>query len=623
MRDVERYLEVSGRRLAALSAKLKAASLQLSWWRLGVFGAFFVLCIALNEFGHWMMALGALLPGLLIFIWLVGRHQGIRRAQRRVDQALKLKTEHRARLRLDWSGIPELPLAEPVAGHPFEIDLDITGSHSLQRLLQTCLSIEGGQRLKDWLLALEAPADLVGRQQLVAELRSQIAFRDGLQLALAESAASYRHVVTPGKSWRSAEVLELLAELPSRNLGGILAGLSALAGLDVALYISAFVGWLPAWSWQLGLSLYILLFWTQRGRIATLFKESHQLQYGLTRIGSLLDYLGQRAGSRGPALQTLLAPFAGGQPAALLRQLGRIVGAAGLQGNPLVWVFFNLFIPWDYYFAWRLEQLKPRLRELLPQWLDVLWELEALSSLAHWAWLHPEAPFPQAREQGLQVTGLGHPLIPAAAKVRNDFTLSHTGEAFLITGSNMAGKSTFLKSLGVNLILAQAGTAVDAHSFAAAPLRLFTCIRVSDSVTDGLSYFYTEVRRLKALLDAVEQNQRDPVLFLVDEIFKGTNNRERLIGSRACIQALTGRHALGGVSTHDLELVQLADSNPLLHNYHFRETIAEGKMVFDFKLREGPCPTTNALRIMALEGLPVSLPDQADLPADTGLEHEA
>jgi DNA mismatch repair ATPase MutS len=139
-------------------------------------------------------------------------------------------------------------------------------------------------------------------------------------------------------------------------------------------------------------------------------------------------------------------------------------------------------------------------------------------------------------------------------------------------------------------------------------LRIFTCINVSDSVTDGISYFYAEVQRLKALLQALSMPSETPLLFLIDEIFRGTNNRERLIGSQSFIEALSGGNGVGLVSTHDLELITLAESMPTIHNYHFRETIVDGRMAFDYELRPGPCPTTNALTIMQLEGLPVSSP---------------
>ena len=140
----------------------------------------------------------------------------------------------------------------------------------------------------------------------------------------------------------------------------------------------------------------------------------------------------------------------------------------------------------------------------------------------------------------------------------------------------------------------------------AVPLRLFTCIQVADSVTDGISYFYAEVRRLKALLDALNGEDGPPLLFLIDEIFRGTNNHERLAGSRDYIRALAKGRGVGAISTHDLELIGMADDVPGIRNFHFREEISDGRMVFDYRLRPGPCPTTNALKIMRVAGLPVS-----------------
>ena len=169
----------------------------------------------------------------------------------------------------------------------------------------------------------------------------------------------------------------------------------------------------------------------------------------------------------------------------------------------------------------------------------------------------------------------------------------------------MSGKSTFLRTLGINLCLAQAGAPVCAGLFEWTWVRLATCIRVDDSLEAGLSFFYAEVKRLKSLLDATADRSNAPVVFLIDEIFKGTNNRERLIGSRAYISALSQGNGFGLVTTHDLELTDLDKTVPGLRNAHFQETVAAGALQFDYKLRPGPCPTTNALRIMELEGLPV------------------
>jgi DNA mismatch repair ATPase MutS len=200
---------------------------------------------------------------------------------------------------------------------------------------------------------------------------------------------------------------------------------------------------------------------------------------------------------------------------------------------------------------------------------------------------------------------LGHPLLKPETKVCNDFALDEHRRIVILTGSNMSGKSTLLRTVGVNLCLAFAGAPVNANSLQISLFRVFTCIKVSDSVQDGLSYFYAEVKRLKALLEATEQEDHLPVLFLIDEIFRGTNSRERLIGSRSYIRALSSRRAVGLVATHDLELVNLEREIPGVANFHFREEVRDGRMVFDYLLRPGPCPTTNALQIMRLEGLPL------------------
>jgi DNA mismatch repair ATPase MutS len=214
---------------------------------------------------------------------------------------------------------------------------------------------------------------------------------------------------------------------------------------------------------------------------------------------------------------------------------------------------------------------------------------------------------------------LGHPLLPPTVRVCNDFTCSTLGILNLITGSNMAGKSTFIRTIGVNLCLAYAGGPVCAASLETAPFRLYTCIRLSDSLGDGFSYFYAEVKRLKGLLDAIRlpslqtqafdparaASSEWPVLYLIDEIFRGTNNRERFLGSRAFISELLDAPALGFIATHDLELAKLADSHPHVRNYHFRDEVSEGKLAFDYQIRSGVSTTTNALKIMALEGLPV------------------
>lgn len=250
----------------------------------------------------------------------------------------------------------------------------------------------------------------------------------------------------------------------------------------------------------------------------------------------------------------------------------------------------------------------------LPEWLEIWFELEALCSLANFAYLNPDYTFPRVlarnKQSVFEASGLGHPLIPKEQKVVNDFVLRENNEIVLITGSNMAGKSTFLRTLGINLCLAYSGSPVNASSLRTSLFEIYACIKVSDSLIDGYSYFYSEVRRLRGLLERLSAEPVLPIFFLVDEIYRGTNNFERSIGSAAYIHALAGKNCVGAISTHDLELVKLAASLPMLKNAHFKEDIHNGQMVFDYKIHAGPCPTRNALKIMELAGLPTNWPGQ-------------
>jgi len=296
----------------------------------------------------------------------------------------------------------------------------------------------------------------------------------------------------------------------------------------------------------------------------------------------------------------------GKTPSSLTTHVARVLHGISIKAHPLVHLIFNAICPWDLFFTFRLKRFQHRIQAEMPVWLDRLAEVEAASSLATFAYLHPSYVWPQPGTRvGVMAGALGHPLIPSRARITNDLDLSGLGTIHLITGSNMSGKSTFLRTIGINLCLAQAGAPVCATRFEWSWSRVGCCLRINDSLDAGLSFFYAEVKRLKALLAATEDNAAPPLLFLIDEIFKGTNNRERLSGSRAYIKALSKGNGFGLVSTHDLELTDLEKEISSLINAHFQETVADGALEFDYTLRPGPCPTTNALRIMELEGLPV------------------
>lgn len=578
-------------------------------WRLAAFlagVAASAVMLLLNGVGWWLpVSFAALLP----FVVLVVAHRRQEKALRRWEIWLAIKQTHLARMNLDWANIPPALPVPPRFDHPFALDLDLVGERSLHQVLDTAVSLEGSQRLRDWLLALDPDlAAIQKRQTLVQELTRMPLFRDKLRLNAALVAQK------SDEKWPGQRLLDWLAaqKQEGRGLRSALLLLFPLALVNAGLLLLYLAEQIPPWwvgTWLLFAAVSVF----HLRRIGSVFQEAFFLQDGLEQLRAVFDFLeGYRYG-RSPQLKTLCQPFWGGEkrPSQQLKRIGRIVAAISLQKNPFVWFMINALLPWDLYFVYRLQQQKKELSRMLPAWLDVWAELEALNSLANFAYLNPGFQFPAVSDEAaglFQAEVLGHPLIPDGLRVCNDFTVDRLGAVDIITGSNMAGKSSFLRTIGINLSLAFAGGPVCAASLQTTLFRLYTSMRIADSVTDGFSYFYAEVQRLKALLDALQQKQARPLFFLIDEIFRGTNNRERLIGSRAYVAALAGGNGVGVIATHDLDLVTLAESLPGVANYHFRDDVRNGRMIFDFKLHPGPCPTTNALKIMQLAQLPVDLP---------------
>jgi hypothetical protein len=577
-------------------------------------GALLALCLCKLSGG----AVGLVLAGVFLtaFCVVAFYHQRVLNGLVRNSVLLNLKQTQMARIRIDWELLRQTsPLSEPLPSqppHPFETDLDITGERSLHRLLDIAVTKEGSQRLASWLLNTTPDSQTIHRRQaLVQELQGHSLFRDKLQLysAIASRDSKDQAPNALQQQWRSSIVIDWLANpVRQESLLPTVYLLSILAGLNIALFALAAFDLLPH-VWPITFVIYVGLMILRQARIATAWGELQELEKALRRFRNVFQYLETRRYRHSPGLAKICAPFldARNRPSAELRRLERLAAALGLRTNAILWLVVNAVVPWDFFFTYRLEVIKKELAHLLPQWLDAWYEIEALNSLANFAYLNPGYVFPEITcgSMRLSASALGHPLIETADKVCNDFELQQDPRIAILTGSNMAGKSTFLRTLGVNLCLTYAGAPVNAEHLQVSLFRIFTCIKVSDSVQDGLSYFYAEVKRLKALLSATEQDRHLPLFFLVDEIFRGTNSRERHIGGRAFIRELARRETVGLVATHDLELVKLADEIPGVANFHFREEVRAGKMVFDYRLRRGPCPTTNALRIMELEGLPV------------------
>jgi hypothetical protein len=412
----------------------------------------------------------------------------------------------------------------------------------------------------------------------------------------------------------------LLSMLRSRagypGLMSLLSVETVLALSTLVLLIAGSLAGLPDY-WMASFALYAFIYLMIRGRTTDVFNQAVALHGQLEKVAAVFRHFERRSFTMTPALAHLCAALReeADKPSRSLAHAASLLHRLSIKAHPLVHYFANALGPWDLYYTSRLHALQDRIAQVAPTWFDLLAEFEAASALANLAYLHPAYCWPTpiagdrpaaatAVEPAIMGSELSHPLIPSASRVANDLALEGHGRILLVTGSNMSGKSTFLRTVGVNLCLAQAGGPVCATRYRWTWAQPACCIRVDDSLETGLSFFYAEVKRLKLILSAAEQEDGPTVLFLIDEVFRGTNNRERLLGARAFIAALAQSRGFGLVTTHDLELTELEQQIDRLSNMHFQETVEQGRLAFDYKLRPGPCPTTNALRIMALEGLP-------------------
>jgi hypothetical protein len=599
------------KRLKHRFERLQTESQTLSRYRaLTLIGGGILSTIAFNV--HSLAGWGVGFLAAVGFSLLVVRHRKLVKGIRRLEHWLSIKQTHLARLTLDWLKL-QAPKSDAVNNHPFAFDLNLIGSRSLHQLLNTAISHGGQRRLSEWLLNAPRSNDRIQhRQTLVKEVIQRSTFRDKLLLHT-------RIVQQRSGPWDGEQIQRWLqAHEGWTPQSWLLKGLLALTALYIPLYLLNQVFAIPAY-WMIPFGLYVIVYLSHQRHIAPLLHEAAALESILTQVAEGFRYLESHSYHGQPELKKLLEPFLSPdkKPSKQLKRVARITSAASIRGNPLVWLFANLLMPWDLILVHFLQRYKSNLANVLPQWLDVWYELETICALANFAYLNPDYVFPDIENSDHQpvfnATSLGHPLLLANQKVCNDFNFNALGDMVIVTGSNMSGKSTFLRTLGVNLCLAYAGAPVNAAQFQCNRFRIFACIQVSDSLADGLSYFYAEVKRLKQLLDALNNDEELPLFFLIDEIFRGTNNRERLLGSRAYVKALAGQHGVGLLSTHDLELVQLADQFDEIENYHFRETIEDGLMKFDYQLHHGPCPTTNALTIMQLEGLPIEIGSEQHL----------
>jgi len=578
----------------------------LSWIRLAV--GILAAGLTWPALGSGAISAAWLLAPIAPFLILVVVHDRVIRRRRRAERSVAYYERGMARIEDRWAGTGSQGERFVDADHPYAADLDLFGRGSLFELLSTARTEIGEETLAGWLAHAAEPGEIRERQQAVDELRPELDLREDLALLGEELGAGVQ--TSALRKWATEPTL--LPQTWPAFVAPVLAvaNLAALIGWLVPLFdpardpsASYFEGSLPFWLLLLASGGLALLFQSRVSRIlAAVDRPASELQ----ALSALLERLESESFESAPLRQLRAALDTDGvAPSRRIRQLARQVQINDSRANMMFAPLSALTLTGTQ-LAFAFERWRLACGPVVGRWLDAVGRFEALGSLASFSYEHPNDPFPTIVDAGPSVEAreLGHPLLPESNCVRNDVAFGPTVQLWLVSGSNMSGKSTLLRTIGTNVVLALAGAPVRAGSMSLSPLTLGACMRVQDSLQDGKSHFYAEIQRLRRIVDLSRGSR--PLLFLFDEILHGTNSHDRRIGADALIRGLVEAGSMGLVTTHDLALAQIAESlGERARNVHFADHLEDQRLVFDYRVAEGVVRKSNALELMRNVGLDV------------------
>ncbi len=522
-------------------------------------------------------------------------HAGVLSANARSRRAELFYEHGLARIEDRWAGRQPRTTRVNANESLYAGDLDLFGPGGLFELLCTARTSLGEDTLASWLLAPAAAEEIGARQAAVANLKPMTSLREALAGLSGPAVLKVDHdaLIACGEATMAPlpEVLRWLAPL--------------LAVLTLAALGRYAVAHSPLLLLPLLLVNGSLTFFLQ-SRLKLLFAETEQASQRLTVVAEFMVLLEQETFTA-PRLIELQARLRSHQQSAgaAIRHLATLAAAAEQRANLIVRLLDFLLL-YSVQLGFLLQSWRDEHGSQLRLWLDALREMEALLSLSAYHFEHPADPFPELAdgEAAFDAEALGHPLLPEAGCVRNTVALGGDTRLLLISGSNMSGKSTLLRSVGVNAVLAMAGAPVRARRLRLSPLRIAASIQINDSLQSGRSHFYAEILRLRAVCELAREHP--PVLFLLDELLAGTNSHDRLAGATGVVKELLGARAIGLLSTHDLALTEIPGAQVgLIRNAHFEDSVVDDKLQFDYQLREGVVTRSNGLALMRLIGLDV------------------
>ena len=551
--------------------------------------------IAWLAFGRHVLSGWWLLAPAGVFAVLAALHARVLRSRQRAERSVAFYERGLARLGDHWPGTGEGGERFDDPAHPYAEDLDLFGKGSLFQLLSTVRLRTGEETLANWLLGPAQPGAVEARQEAVLELRPQLDMREDLAL-LGEDA---RSGINPGALAKWAEQ-PLVFDSRALRAGSAALAVLAVAGLVIWAVTGSpeyFLGVLLAES---------ILFLRIRRRVKQVVEAVGEPAYGLALLAEVLARM-EREPFESPRLAALRKELdvAGVPPSARIAHLNRWMELLDSSDHVLVRALgpVVLYIP---QIAFAVEAWRKKSGSSVRKWLAAVGEIEALCAFANYSYEHPGDVFPEFVEGGPCYDGeaLAHPLLPESRAVRNDVRLCGELHALVVSGSNMSGKSTLLRTVGVNAVLAMAGAPVRARRLRLSRVALGASIRTMDSLQGGTSRFYAEIKRIRALVELTSGPL--PLLFLLDELLQGTNSHDRLIGAEAIVRGMLERGAIGLLTTHDLALTEIAAAlAPRTRNVHFEDHLEQGKMTFDYRLRPGVVEKSNALELMRSIGLEV------------------
>lgn len=558
-----------------------------------VLGAGSVIYLAVQK--NYSVLAVAVVVFAALFIYLIGRHNRYFNQKEYTAALLKINEESLQRVRGEWQAFKDDGKEFGDDSHPYAQDLDIFGQGSLFQYINTAVTSLGRARLSELLTSHPQGIDVIAaRQDAVADLAPKLDWRQKfmaegtLATQMHDPQALFAWAGQVERIYRKRAVIGILSVLPVITIA---LGIVAVVVPEVNYYAFA-----AALLIQFAL---LKIYSAQRSKsleIASKYSEN------IGAYSKMLDLLEQESFKSAylQALQNGLKDAAGSTACEQIRRLAKLVDGIANRRNQFYFIFNILFLL-DFQFVFALEKWKEQSGARLPDWLKAIAELEALSSLAVLKYDHPHWAMPVLTTGAPQfrAEAMGHPLL--AAGVANTLKFEESAKILLITGSNMSGKSTLLRTAGLNLALAYSGTVVCAGQFTCSLLNIYTCMRVSDNLEKNISSFYAELLRIKMIVEAVTGGQQ--IFFLLDEIFKGTNSIDRHTGAKALIKRLSREKLLGMISTHDLELGELAGESKYVRNYHFQEYYVNDEIRFDYTLRSGVSTTRNAAFLMRMAGI--------------------